>query len=113
MAHDETDKVEMSGGGTFEFFVVNISSSELRGTVSWTGGSRKDSIDVTGLKPGAISRMQTFSPQGGVRDLWRYSERGRDYQLNVYDGDRYTAVVLSDYGIGVLVTSTSPDTWKW
>jgi hypothetical protein len=33
--------------------------------------------------------------------------------LNVYDNDRYTVVVISDYGIGILVTATSPDTWKW
>lgn len=109
----ETEKSEMASSGTFEFFVVNITSGELTGNVTWTGGSRSVPIDVTGLKPGEVSQKKSFSPQGGTKDLWQYSGRGRQYQLNVYDGDRYTAVVLSDYGIGVLVTSTSPDTWKW
>jgi hypothetical protein len=100
-------------GGTFEFFVVNISSQKLTGSVSWKGGGRSVSIDVNGLAPGTKSEMKSFSPQGGVTDYWQWSARGRQYQLNIYDGDRYTVVVISDYGIGVLVTSTAPDTWKW
>ena len=111
MAEDQ--KGEMVGAGTFEFFVVNITSSTLTGKVTWTGGSRSVSLDVNGQQPGTASRLQAFSPQGGTNDFWQWSARGRQYQLNVYDKDRYTVVVLSDYGIGVLVTSTKPDTWKW
>lgn len=38
---------------------------------------------------------------------------GRQYQLNCYDGDRYVVVTISDYGIAVLPTKTSPYTWEW
>lgn len=106
-------KGEMLANGQHEFFVVNITNNPLKGVVIWSNGSSKYSIDVNGLEPGSISRKQAFSPQSGKKDYWSWSEKGREYQLNCYDGDRYAAVVISDYGIGVLVTSTSPDTWKW
>ena len=111
--HETEPKGMMSGAGEFQFFVVNLSAGALRGTVTWTGGSRSAKIDVNGLRPGTVSALQSFSPQGGTRDLWQWSQRGGTYQLNVYDDDRYTAVVISDYGIGILVTATAPDTWKW
>ncbi|MFJ8664045.1 hypothetical protein [Streptomyces sp. NPDC093795] len=34
-------------------------------------------------------------------------------QLNCFDGDRYVVVTISDYGIAVLPTKTSPYTWGW
>lgn len=110
---DEKGALAKAEGGTFEFFVVNLTDKPLTGSVSWRGGSRSVSLEVDGLQPGTASERKAFSPQSGVRDLWQWSARGREYQLNVYDGDRYAVVVLSDYGIGVLVTATSPDTWKW
>jgi hypothetical protein len=110
---EKDQKGEMSGGGTFEFFVVNLTTKPLTGTVTWSGGSRKVPLDVNGLQPGTASARKAFSPQGGVKDQWQWSARGRAYQLNIYDGDQYTVVVISDYGIGVLVTATAPDTWKW
>ena len=110
---DKDEKGEMAGGGTFEFFVVNLTTSPLTGNVTWAGGSRSVPLNVNGLLPGTASGRAAFSPQSGVRDLWQWSARGRQYQLNVYDNDRYTVVVISDYGIGILVTATSPDTWKW
>ena len=113
MQEAEADKGAMAGSGSFDFFVVNISSETLNGTVTWTGGSRSQSITVDGLKPGTMSEHQSFSPQSGAKDYWQYSAKGRKYQLNIYDADRYTVVVISDCGIGVLVTSTSPDTWSW
>ncbi len=110
---EKDEKGELKSGGTFEFFVVNLTKNPLTGDVSWKGGSRTASINVNGLQPGTASSRQAFAPQSGTRDLWHWSVKGRDYQLNVYDNDRYTVVVISDYGIGVLVTSTAPDTWKW
>ncbi|MET8278156.1 hypothetical protein [Micromonospora sp. NPDC005174] len=107
------DKGPMAGGGSFDFFVVNISSETLTGNVTWTGGSRSESVDVNGLAPATMSELQSFSPQSGVNDYWQWSEKGDKYKLNVYDKDRHTAVVISDYGIGVLVTNTSPGTWSW
>ncbi|MBM0275389.1 hypothetical protein [Micromonospora tarensis] len=107
------DKGPMSGGGSFDFFVVNISSAALAGTVTWTGGGRSESLDVEGLAPAGMSQQQSFSPQSGKNDYWQWSEKGDKYKLNVYDQDRYTAVVISDFGIGVLVTNTSPGTWSW
>lgn len=109
----EEKKNEMAANATHEFFVVNITSQPLKGTVTWSGGGNSISIDVTGLAPGQASGVKQFFPTSGHNDYWRWSEKGRDYQLNCYDADRYAVVVLSDYGIGVLVTSTSPDTWKW
>ncbi len=106
-------KSEMVGNGVHEFFVVNITNAPLKGTVSWSNGSDKVSIDVNGLAPATMSMTRAFAPKGGARDYWNWSEKGREYQLNCYDQDRYAVVVISDYGIGVLVTNTSPDTWKW
>lgn len=114
MAQEADDKGPMSGGGDFKFFVVNIGSSNLTGTVKWTGGGRSASINVSGLAPGSKSDMTDFAPQGGVNDYWNYSAKGSTtYKLNVYDNDNLTVVVISNYGIGVLVTSTSPGTWAW
>ncbi|MET8040576.1 hypothetical protein ABZU25_06885 [Micromonospora sp. NPDC005215] len=107
------DKGPMAGSGSFDFFVVNISSEALTGNVTWTGGSRSESLDVDGLAPAAMSQQQSFSPQSGVNDYWQWSEKGDKYKLNVYDKDRYAAVLISDYGIGVLLTNTSPGTWAW
>jgi hypothetical protein len=109
----EEAKGEMLGSGQHEFFVVNLMSTPLAGTVTWHNSSSSFSIDVNGLAPGATSRKQAIAPQSGKKDYWNWSERGRDYQLNVYDDDRYAVVTISSYGIGVLVTATSPDTWKW
>ncbi len=103
-------KGKMSASGSHEFFVVNLTDIPLTGKVSWNDAI---DIDVNGLVPGTASELKQFAPKGGTADLWHYSVRGRSYQLNVYDADRYTVVVISNYGIGVLVTATSPDTWKW
>jgi len=103
----------MRSGGIFEFFVVNISSEPLIGTVKWFNNSRESAIDVDGLEPGSVSKKQPFAPESGKTDYWRWDKKGRDYQLNCYDEDIFAVVVISDYGIGVLVTDTSPDTWKW
>lgn len=79
----------------------------------WRGGDRSVELSVDGLKLAAISELKAFSPQGGTKDMWHWIERGREYQLNCYDGDRYVVVTISSHGIGVIPTSTSPDTWKW
>lgn len=107
------EKGEMLGSGTFEFFVVNISNKPLTGTVKWHNSSRESVIDVNGLLPGSTSSKQSFAPESGKTDYWSWSVKSKNYQLNCYDDDRYAVVVISDYGIGVLVTATSPDTWKW
>lgn len=98
---------------THEFFVANLTTSALTGTVKWHGGDDSQEISVAGLQPGTCSALQSFYPTGGTRDLWSWSERGREYQLNCYEHDRYVVVTISNYGIGVLPTDTSPDTWKW
>nr|WP_321225706.1 hypothetical protein [uncultured Psychroserpens sp.] len=111
LSHEENlPKGDMVAGGKYEFFVVNVRSGELKGTVSW---NNEVSINVNGLKPGSISQKQVFSPKGGIPDTWQWSEKGRSFQLNAYGDDRLAAVVISDYGISVIVTSTSPDSWKW
>jgi hypothetical protein len=107
------EKGEMLSSGTFEFFVVNISSNPLTGTVKWHNSSRESSINVNNLQPGNSSGKQSFSPESGKNDYWTWSVKGGDHKLNCYDNDRYAVVVISDYGIGVLVAATSPDTWKW
>ena len=108
------EKGEMfSNGGVFEFFVVNISNSALTGTVKWHNSSRESVLDVNGLQPGSTSIKQSFSPESGKSDYWIWSGKDGDHRLNCHDNDRYVAVVISNYGIGVLVTDTSPDTWKW
>lgn len=107
------EKLEMASNGSHEFFVLNLTTSPLKGKVSWISSGNEISIDVNGLAPASISEKKAFYPSSGNRDKWRWSEKGREYQLNVYDKDRYAVVTISDYGIGVLVTDTSPDTWKW
>ncbi|WP_052845050.1 hypothetical protein [Streptomyces sp. NRRL S-31] len=79
----------------------------------WEGGGGQAAIEVKGLQPGQASPLKGFDPQSGKVDWWKWSERGGWHQLNIYGGDRYVAVTLSNYGIGVLPTATSPDTWKW
>jgi hypothetical protein len=98
---------------SYQFAVVNITNSALTGSVIWSGGNRTESIDVNGLPPASISGSKEFFPQSGDSDMWHWSERGRKYQLNCYDDDHYAVVVISEYGIGVLVTATKPDTWSW
>jgi hypothetical protein len=109
----EEQKGDMQGNKKHEFFVVNISSKALKGTVSWHNSDYSEAIDVNGLQPASISKTQAFTPASRNNDYWHWSEKGRDYQLNCYGDDRYAVVVISDYGIGVLVTNTSPDTWSW
>ncbi|MBH1970180.1 hypothetical protein FK216_03405 [Moraxellaceae bacterium AER2_44_116] len=109
----EVEKGTMLGSGQHEFFVVNLTRSALTGSVVWSNNSSEYSIDVNGLQPGSVSVKQAFAPASGHKDYWKWTEKGRDYQLNCYDDDRYAVVTISEYGIGVLVTSTSPDTWKW
>ena len=123
MREDETDIEENesadsapllgAGASTHEFFVLNISSKPLHGKVSWLAGGNEVSINVNGLAPCSISKREMFAPMAMHRDLWRYSGKGRKYQLNCKASDRYAVVVISDYGLSVLVTGTSPDTWKW
>ena|SRR5438105_1873149 len=106
-------KGDMGVDQVHEFFVVNITTGPLDGKVYWEGGGTKEEVDVSGLQPGQVSKLKTFSPQSGTKDWWKWSERGRSYQLNIYGGDRYVAVTISNYGIGVIPTATSPDTWGW
>jgi hypothetical protein len=116
---DEKVKGEMTSSGTHEFFVLNLTDRSLTGQVMWEnnkenpGKDEKVSIAVNELQPANISEKKQFFPVEGKNDYWRYSEKGRTYQLNCYDKDRYAVVTISDYGIGVLVTATSPDTWEW
>ena len=111
----EPDKGEMDGtGGTFEFFVLNLCHDKLGPSkVTWRGGDQKQSIDVGGLEPATISGRKQFYPKSGVKDEWNYSLRDREFQLNIFEFDRYVVVTISEYGIGVLPTFTAPDTWKW
>lgn len=96
-----------------EFCVLNLTSKPLTGTVSWLSGGNEIPINVNGLAPCTLSERKAFTPMGGHRDLWKWSGKGRKYQLNAYKTDRFAVVAISDYGLSVLVTSTSPDTWKW
>jgi hypothetical protein len=63
---EKDQKGEMSGGGTFEFFVVNLTTKPLTGTVTWSGGSRKVPLDVNGLQYGA-----TIWVRGARQSGWR------------------------------------------
>ena len=96
-----------------EFYVVNITTGPLDGKVYWEGAGAQVAIDVKGLEPGKASKLGSFSPQSGSRDWWKWSERGEWRALNIYGGDRYVAVAISNYGFGVIPTATSPNTWKW
>lgn len=96
-----------------EFCVLNMTTKPLSGKVSWLAGGNEVSIDVNGLKPCAVSARQQFAPMSLKRDQWKWSKRGRAYQLNCKATDRFAVVVISDYGLSVIVSSTSPDTWKW
>ena len=109
----EGEKGAMRGGGRHEFFVVNLTNEKLKGHVLWKSSRNEIKLDVNGLEPGRSSPRKQFFPSGGNRDYWRWSELGREYQLNCYDRDTYAAITISGYGIGVLVTDTNPDTWKW
>ncbi|MFF4762636.1 hypothetical protein [Streptomyces sp. NPDC001292] len=106
-------KGDMGADEVHQFFVVNVTTGPLDGKVYWEGGGSQAAIDVQGLQPGQASRLESFSPKSGSKDWWKWSERGGWNQLNIYGGDRYVAVTISNYGIGVLPTATSPDTWKW
>ncbi|WP_083647002.1 hypothetical protein [Kitasatospora sp. CB01950] len=102
-----------NGNALHEFFVVNIQTEALSGTVSWESGTDSASIDVNGLKPTCSSELKAIRPTSDP-DQWSWSERGRKYTLNIkQSADRYAVVVISDYGIAVLPTSTSPDHWEW
>ncbi|WP_027556398.1 hypothetical protein [Bradyrhizobium sp. Cp5.3] len=100
-------------GGSHEFFVVNLTKEKLKGHVLWKSSGDEIKLDVNGLEPGKGSLRKQFYPHCGNRNYWRWSERDREYQLNCYDGYTYAIVTISDYGIRVLATDTSPDTWKW
>ncbi|MGW2544806.1 hypothetical protein ACWC5I_29000 [Kitasatospora sp. NPDC001574] len=102
-----------NGNAVHEFFVVNIRTEPLTGTVSWESGNDSASVNVDGLKPTGISELTAIRPTADP-DHWSWSEKGRKYTLNIKQSeDRYAVVVLSDYGIAVLPTSTSPDYWEW
>ena len=96
-----------------EFCVLNVSTKPLKGSVSWIAGGNKVSINVNNLQPCAVSARKEFSPMSLHRDQWHWSEKGRKYQLNCYKKDRFAVVVISDYGLSVIVTATAPDKWKW
>ncbi|MFI9161068.1 hypothetical protein ACIGXI_09780 [Kitasatospora aureofaciens] len=99
--------------GVHEYFVVNVTTGPLDGKVQWEGGGGTRELDVSGLQPGKTSALKDFDPQSGSKDWWKWDQRGRWYQLNCYGGDRYVAVVITNYGISVIPTATSPDSWKW
>lgn len=102
-----------AGAKTHEFCVLNLTAHPLKGKVSWLSGGNEVAIDVNGLKPCTLSARKNFAPMAMHRDLWKWSAKGRKYQLNCKANDRFAVVVISDYGPSVIVTSTSPDTWKW
>lgn len=109
----ELNKGEMVGVSKHSFIVVNLTKSPLTGKVSWDNGENEVSIDVTGLPAGQASKSADFFPSGGHNDMWHWNKKGRKYQLNCYSNDIYAVVTVSEYGFGVLVTATSPDTWAW
>lgn len=111
--NEETQKGAMLGNGAHFFLVVNLSDAPLSGRVMWQSASHEVALDVEGLAPGGVSKLQPFYPSGGHNDYWHWSQKGRKYQLNCYDRDRYAVVTISNYGIGVLPSETSPDSWKW
>lgn len=102
-----------AGGTTHEFCVLNLTQKPLKGNVSWIAGGNSVPINVNGLKPCTLSERKQFTPMSMHRDTWKWSERGRKYQLNCYKKDRFAVVVISDYGLTVVVTGTAPDKWKW
>ncbi|UVO30521.1 hypothetical protein [Bradyrhizobium arachidis] len=79
----EGEKGAMTGGGRHEFFVVNLTDEKLKGHVLWKSSRNEIKLDVNGLEPGKSSPRKQFFPSGGNRDYWRWSERGREYQLNL------------------------------
>lgn len=109
-----------------EFKVINLTTSNLApgSIVRWNKrvpllGTVVDTEfqDVSGLAPFVLSTSKVIRPSTGFNDDWGFWENGvvknREFQLNVRTTDRYVLVTISDYGFGVIVTHTSPDTWQW
>lgn len=86
---------------------------KLKGHVLWRSSGNEIKLDVNGLEPGKGSLRKQFYPSSGSRNYWRWSHGDGEYQLNCDDGYTYAIVTISDHGIRVLATDTSPDTWKW
>jgi hypothetical protein len=107
------EKGEMLSYNKHFFFALNITNRPLKGKIKWTNKDYTEVLSVDGLEPGHISEKMAFSPSSGHRDIWSFDKKGSKYQLNVYGDDVYTVIVISDYGLGILPTATSPDTWKW
>ncbi|WP_445219900.1 hypothetical protein ACKWRH_07105 [Bradyrhizobium sp. Pa8] len=93
--------------------MVNLTKEKLKGHILWESSGNEIKLDVNGLEPGKRSLRKQFYPSSGNRNYCRWSERDGGYQLNCDDGYKYAIVTISDYGIRVLATDTSPDTWKW
>ncbi|WP_387462749.1 hypothetical protein [Photorhabdus sp. RM323S] len=110
---EKKEKGKMLGVNSHYFFVVNITNKILTGDVVWNNSGNTSALNIDGLYPATASLLQEFYPESGKTDYWQWTKRGRKYQLDCYDNDIYVAVVISDYGIGVLPSGTSPDTWKW
>ncbi|MCP3396953.1 MULTISPECIES: hypothetical protein [unclassified Bradyrhizobium] len=113
MRTKESTKRGQSGQGKHEFFVVNLTKKKLKGHVLWRSSGNEIKLDVNGLEPGKGSLRKQFYPSSGSRNYWRWSHGDGEYQLNCDDGYTYAIVTISDHGIRVLATDTSPDTWKW
>ncbi|NHB94092.1 hypothetical protein [Photorhabdus cinerea] len=110
---EKKEKGEMLDSNDHFFFVVNLTNENLRGQVIWSNSENTSTLDVSGLRPGTASFLQGFYPASWKTDYWQWTERGRKYQLDCYGSDIYVVVVISYYGISVLPTATSPDTWQW
>ncbi|MBS9425756.1 hypothetical protein [Photorhabdus caribbeanensis] len=110
---EEKEKGEMLEINNHYFFVVNLTNENLIGDVIWSSSGNTSTLNVDGLHPATASLIQEFYPESWKNDYWQWTAKGRQYQLNCYDNDIYVAVVISDFGISVLPTGTSPDAWKW
>ncbi|WP_197489413.1 hypothetical protein [Bradyrhizobium sp. DOA1] len=112
MMKKEKEKTAKKGGAKHEFFVVNLTKEKLKGHVLWKSSGNEVKVDVEGLEPGKRSLRKQFYPSS-CNNYWRWSERDREYQASSDHGYTYAIVTVSNNGIRVLATDTSPDTWKW
>ncbi|OAF02803.1 hypothetical protein AYJ54_25720 [Bradyrhizobium centrolobii] len=110
---EKAKKGATKGGGKHEFIVLNLTKEKLKGHVLWESSGDEIKIDVNGLESGKGSLRKRSYPSSGNRVYWRSSERDRESELNCWHGYAHAIVTISDYGIRVLATDTSPDTWKW
>lgn len=102
--------------GTHEYFVLNLTTKPLDGEVLCDNTVQRVPIPVRGLQPGAVSERREFYPVSEHLNYWKHDGQHGGwygYPHDLHDGDRYTVVTISDYGIAVVPTATAPAYWDW